>query len=277
MERIGTKLRIALATDDDAAPFLIHARYEIQSRMHVYRQAETETAITDALRATGSTCREFLDEAAKTGRHRATPDTLLPIVSDEPALVIGGLAPGTVARWEERRDQGNSRPLARTPRSGQRPSGHGTVTGERVLAHVNGRWLADDMVDPDTYAKGVDEGWNDTELYRLIVRQLQRSFHSGTEADRQTMLSNRPRLTGTNWDAAMAAVIEHTVRVHGYKRPTWVDEPERFLDKPLKLTNLETDSDTAWQPGAFLRHGVSVDSRDLDWRTGDGRQWTAEL
>ena len=50
MKRIGTRLRIALAADSDAEPFLIHARYEIDSRMHVYRQAETETAITGALK-----------------------------------------------------------------------------------------------------------------------------------------------------------------------------------------------------------------------------------
>ena len=91
------------------------------------------------------------------------------------------------------------------------------------------------------------------------------------------MLSNRPHLTGTKWDAAIAAVMEHTAQVHGYKPPNWVNEPERFLKTALKLTSLETDSDSAWQPGAFLRHGVSIDSRDLDWRTGDGRHWTAEL
>lgn len=151
------------------------------------------------------------------------------------------------------------------------------MTDERSPVRTDGRWLADDMVDPDVYATGVDDGWNDVELYRLIVRQLQRSFHSGTEADRQTMLASRPHLTGTKWDAAMAAVIEHTARVHGYDPPTWVDEPERFLDEPVKLTRPETDSDSAWQAGAFLRHGVNVDSRDLDWRTGDGRHWTAEL
>ena len=108
------------------------------------------------------------------------------------------------------------------------------MTDERVLARIDGRWLADNMVDPDVYATGVDDGWNDVELYRLIVRQIQRSFHSGTEADRQTMLASRPHLTGTKWDAAMAAVVEHTARVHGYDPPTWVDEPERFLDEPIK-------------------------------------------
>ena len=131
------------------------------------------------------------------------------------------------------------------------------------------RWLADHLVDPDVYAKGVDEGWTDIELYRLIV--------PGTEADRQTMLANRPHLTNTKWDAALAAVIEHAAFTQGYDAPAWVDEPERFLPEPVKLTGFETDSDLAWQPGAFLRRGVSIDSRDLDGRTGDGRQWTAEL
>ena len=108
MERIGTRLRIAVAADGDAEPFLIHASYEIDSRMHVYRKAETETAITDALKPAGATCREFLDEAAETGRRLATSRTPLPVVWDEPALVIAGMAPGTVARWRERRDNGNA-------------------------------------------------------------------------------------------------------------------------------------------------------------------------
>lgn len=104
MERIGTRLRIALMADGDAEPFLIHASYEIDSRMHVYGQAETETAITDALRASGSTCREFLNEAAETARRLSTPQTPLPVVWDEPALVIAGISTGTVARWRHRRD-----------------------------------------------------------------------------------------------------------------------------------------------------------------------------
>lgn len=109
MERIGTRLRIALMPDGDAEPFLIHATYEIDSRMHVYGQSETETAITDALRASGSTCREFLNEAAETGRRLATPQTPLPVVWDEPALVIAGIAAGTVARWRQRRVDRNNR------------------------------------------------------------------------------------------------------------------------------------------------------------------------
>lgn len=114
MERIGTKLRIALMANGDAEPFLIHATYEIDSRMHVYGQAETESAITDALRGSDSTCRKFLNEAAETGRRLATPQTPVPVVWDEPALVIAGIAAGTVARWRERRAN-RSDPAGGTP------------------------------------------------------------------------------------------------------------------------------------------------------------------
>ena len=137
---------------------------------------------------------------------------------------------------------------------------------------MNGeRWLADDLVDPDVYAKGVDEGWTDIELYRLIVRQLQRSFHSGTEADRQTMLANRPHLTNTKWDAALAAVIEHAALTHGYDAPAWVDEPERFLPEPVKLTGSRP---TATSPGSPARSsGEGSASIAGIWTGGPG--WSA--
>ena len=137
------------------------------------------------------------------------------------------------------------------------------------------RTLAEHLINPDVYAEGVLEGWTENELYRLIVRQIQRSFYAGTETDRRILLANRPRLTNTKWDAVFAAVVEHIAAVHGYPTPKWVNEPERFLKTAVKTTFVTTDSDSAWQPGPFLRHGVYIDSRDLDNRTGDGRDWTA--
>ncbi len=101
--KTGTRLRIALTAETGAEPFLIHASYDIRSRMHVYGKAETERVITSGLEAAGSTCREFLEEAAEAGRRLATPEIPLPIVWDEPGLVIAGIAPGTVARWRRRR------------------------------------------------------------------------------------------------------------------------------------------------------------------------------
>lgn len=85
----------------------------------------------------------------------------------------------------------------------------------------DGRTLRDDFVNPDLY-QGVEEGWNDVELYRMLVRQIQRSFHAGNDADRRTLLGNRPRLTGTKWDAVVAGVVEHVALTHGYTPPEWV-------------------------------------------------------
>lgn len=100
--KTATRLRIALTAETGAEPFLIHASYDIGSRMRVYGEAETERAITSGLAAAGSTCREFLEEAAEAGRRLATPEVPLPVVWDEPGLVIAGIAPGTVARWRRR-------------------------------------------------------------------------------------------------------------------------------------------------------------------------------
>ena len=101
--KTGVRLRIALTPGSGAEPFLIHARYDIESRMHVYGEAETEAAIAGGLEGTGSTCREFLKEAAEAGGRLATPGIPPPVLWDEPALVIAGIAPGTVARWRKRR------------------------------------------------------------------------------------------------------------------------------------------------------------------------------
>ena len=134
--------------------------------------------------------------------------------------------------------------------------------------------LNDDLLDPEIYTRGVAGGWTESELYRLIVRQIQRSFHAGNDDDRREMLRNRPALTGTVWDAVVAAVVEHAARVHNINPPDWVNEPERFAAEPEQLLRRRKNPDSIWQPAAFLRHGVCIDSRDLDQRTGDGRPWT---
>ena len=124
--------------------------------------------------------------------------------------------------------------------------------------------------------RGVAAGWTEVELYRLTVRQIQRVFHCGTAADRKAMLSIRPATTGTVWDAVVAATIEHVALIHGYDPPDWVNEPERFSKEPQVLLRKYSRARSAFQPGPFARHGVLVDVADLDWRTGDGRQWTVE-
>lgn len=126
----------------------------------------------------------------------------------------------------------------------------------------------------DEYAGGVEAGWSADELYRLIVKNVSRQFHNAEEPDRRKLLETPPILTGTAWDALMAAVIEHLAETHGYTRPTWVDEPERFADEPVgMLPEYLTDADTLRCPAAFLRHGALIDPRSLDRRNGEETEW----
>lgn len=111
--KTGARLRIALVAETGAEPFLIHASYDIESRMYVYAQAETEAAVTRGLEAVGSTCRQFLEAAAEAARRLATPNVPPPVLWDEPALVIGGMAPGTLRRWRQRQLEG-THPGSRT-------------------------------------------------------------------------------------------------------------------------------------------------------------------
>lgn len=99
----GTRLRIALTADGDPEPFLIHASYHVHSRMHVYAATETEAVMARALESAGTTYRRFLNDAADCGRRLQQPGTPPPVLWDEPAVVITGMAPGTIAEWRRRR------------------------------------------------------------------------------------------------------------------------------------------------------------------------------
>ena len=90
------------------------------------------------------------------------------------------------------------------------------------------------------FLKGVDEGWPEEDVYRWIVCQLPRSFHGSRPAEQRAALAERVPLTGTKWDALLAAMVEHVAWLHGHERPAWVDEPERFLDATWVV------ADTPW-------------------------------
>ena len=126
----------------------------------------------------------------------------------------------------------------------------------------------------DEYVAGVRAGWSDEDLYRLIIKNTGRRFHNGNEDERQAILKHAPELSGTPWDALIAAVIEHIASTHGYERPAWVDEIERFATEPVRfLPDGGTDARTACCPGAFLRHGALIDPKSLDSRNGEEAEW----
>ena len=122
----------------------------------------------------------------------------------------------------------------------------------------------------------VRNGWPDDDIYRFMIHDLPRRFHGLDREAQRAVLAERPPLTGTRWDALLAATVEHVAHLHGLDHPAWVDEPGRFTVPtwiPLR-EDRATIGDAAWCPGAFLRHGTLVDPRSLDRRGGEIHVWT---
>ena len=80
------------------------------------------------------------------------------------------------------------------------------------------------------YTRGVEEGRPAEDTYRWIVCQLPRSVHRRSATEQRAALAERMPLTGTKWDALLAATVEHVAWLHGHERPAWADERGRFLD-----------------------------------------------
>ena len=80
------------------------------------------------------------------------------------------------------------------------------------------------------YIEGIEAGWPEGDIERMIVCALPRNFQWRSAAEQREALTKRVPLTHTKWDALLAAMVEHVARLHGHERPAWVDEPERFLD-----------------------------------------------
>ena len=131
----------------------------------------------------------------------------------------------------------------------------------------------------ESYARVVQEpDWTDEDRYRAIVCNLPRRLHALDAATRSRVLKKAPPLTGTQWDALLAATAEHVASRHGHPPEPWMDAPERFVaipwfaHTPLHFMRWEA---LLFTPAAFVRHGTPVHPSDLDARGGD-EPWTDE-
>ena len=282
----GTALRIAIAARRTEA-FLMLADHEPQGGLVIAPLAITATFIDNAVHPLGMTESDVLQRIEEaTGPSRRGPPART--LWNEPPLVVSGMNDGLLELLQSRHRASDSpRRRARRPH----PTTHAPAqeTGNRenrlrnigpVASHQQEKatdfrnTATNVLIDIGGWTKFIDEDKvSDVTLTRLVVRQIQRSFHAGTDADRRSMLSMRPPTTSTKWDAAAAATVEHTAITHGYEAPEWTEEDSRFLPVPTKALGRWRDAQIAAQPGPFLRRGIIIDARDLDGRTGDGREW----
>ena len=81
-------------------------------------------------------------------------------------------------------------------------------------------------------AAEVRAGGDETALERLIVKGLTRYYHGVDDDARRALAAAEPPLTGTVWDAVIAATVEHVCTTHGDDVPPWTQTPGRFLKRP---------------------------------------------
>lgn len=93
----------------------------------------------------------------------------------------------------------------------ERPGYHGREAGMRHFA------LA-------TYSRVIEDGPDRDTRYRVLMHDLPRGFHQLEPADQLEGLAEPAPLTGTPWDALLAAVVEHLAWLHGHPVPAWVDD-----------------------------------------------------
>lgn len=125
------------------------------------------------------------------------------------------------------------------------------------------------------YSEVVRDAPDDMVRYRALMHDLPRQFHQLPPSLQARALRDPAPLTGTAWDALLAAVVEHIARLHGHAIPEWVDEPERFLDPPWVIpafADMARES-VLFAPAAFVRHGAFPDLSSLDARGGERHTW----
>ncbi len=130
-------------------------------------------------------------------------------------------------------------------------------------------------IDLDIHVDLIRHETDPRHIYAMLIHGLPRRYHLSASVQRRHLLSKQPDLTGTAWNALLAAVMEHATWPHGEPKPAWIEEAERFLDKPWLIAGVpEIARDCVrFTPAAFIRHGVLVDPRGFCPRHGDFHAW----
>ena len=95
-------------------------------------------------------------------------------------------------------------------------------------------------------------------------------------ATRRALAAAEPPLTGTVWEAVIAATVEHACTTHGVEVPAWTQAPESFLKRPSVFRRgptIERAAALANASAAFVRHNTFIEPRNLDERGGERHVW----
>ena len=116
-------------------------------------------------------------------------------------------------RRDGRSTIGDTRATLRPTRgghAGEQPRQTGTSRRERIAAAKLNELAAEARA-----------GWDATILERLIVKGLARYYYGIDTETRRALAAAEPPLTGTVWDAVIAATVEHACTTHGAEVPAW--------------------------------------------------------
>ena len=135
-------------------------------------------------------------------------------------------------------------------------------------------WLKANKLDD--WLAGLDEGWTESEVDRILLSGLPRRVMALTEEEKLKLFRSEPRLKGGHWDALVAGLVEHLCDLHQLPLPEWVNKPERFLDStwvPADYGMLSRVRSLYLSPPAFIRHGAVVHPSWWDARGGEKWDW----
>ena len=125
--------------------------------------------------------------------------------------------------------------------------------------------------------EGAYEGWPLGDLWRVHAYNLARLVRTDP-GHYMPQLDVEPPLTGTPWDAAVAAIAENTTEIHGCPPPAWVDKAERFVDPFWSACEgaLYALDEVFLNPPAFTRHGAGGAMNELTAWEGEPHEWSLD-
>ena len=118
-------------------------------------------------------------------------------------------------------------------------------------------------------------GWDATTLEAAHGQGRHPLRHGIDNEARRALAAAEPPLTGTVWDAVIAATFEHASTTHNAEVPAWTQAPERFLKRPwvYRRGPIERGTALANAPAVFIRHNTFIEPRNLDERGGERHVW----